>query len=499
MQWGFQNYMTNKKQAKVHNKASLIFDYLTDIIILCDKDFTILESNRPADVILGKGEHITQKKCYQLLRNQPRQCPDCPLNATIKSGIIVPLVYYDQRYNEYFEERTHPILSDEQDLQGFVLTSRNITKMKEFENRSAQFKKLSALGEISAGVAHDFNNILTIVLGRVQLMKRMFDDPKLAKNLEKIEVAVKDGADKVRKIQEFASPEKKGEKQIIDVRALILDVVEIAKPKWERASKRRGILFDVKVNLAEGVFVLGFPSDIRHAFTNIIFNAVDAMPDGGVFSINSRVEGEVVTIEFCDTGMGMTDEVREKIFDPFYTTKGSSGTGMGMSEVYGIIKRHKGKISVESGVGRGTIITIRMPCQTKFVHRPGKALASILVVGGEDYVLDILEEIISELGCTIITTGNIVDRVLAQIKQNDIRIVIINLETRALTGLDTAQKIKEIEKSTEIIFITDFALNAPQSRQIEALTDQVINKPIAREKIEYAISHAKRKIKNRKN
>jgi len=154
--------------------------------MVCDGDYSITLSNEPANIVLGKGEKLIGEKCYRLLRQSGSPCVDCPLQDTINSGTIIPLVKFDNRFNEYFEERCFPILSSEDTIKSFILYVKNITKSRELEEKSSQMKKLSALGQISSGVAHDFNNVLTVVLGRVQLMKKLSSDPHMLKSPDMI-------------------------------------------------------------------------------------------------------------------------------------------------------------------------------------------------------------------------------------------------------------------------------------------------------------------------
>lgn len=158
-----------------------LHNIITDIILLCDTNYSILDSNRAADIILGKGEHLADKKCFTILKGRVLPCHDCPLKTTLESGKILTYSYYDKNLNEYFEERIFPVQNQKTSPDKFILICRNITESKKIENQSLQIKKLSALGKISSGVAHDFNNILTILNGRISLMEKQ----NLSGNLQK--------------------------------------------------------------------------------------------------------------------------------------------------------------------------------------------------------------------------------------------------------------------------------------------------------------------------
>ncbi len=482
----------------VKSKYKFIFDHFIDLIMVCDAGFTIIESNEAANIVLGKGESLIGEKCYYVLRQNKRPCLDCPLRDTINSGTVIPLVKYDDRFNEYFEERCFPILSGTEELDSFILTVKNVTKSRELEEKSAQMKKVSALGQISSGVAHDFNNVLTVVLGRVQLMKRLTSDPYFLKSLDMIEKSALDGASKVRKIQEFSRPSTKTLNESVNLKNIIEEVVEITRPKWDAASKIKGILIEPILELNDDLFILGDPSDLRNAFTNIIFNAIDAMPNGGILSIKTEQTDNYINVSFKDTGIGMTEETIERVFDPFFTTKGVLGNGLGMSEVYGIIKRHNGKTNIQSEVGKGTTIKIRFPSAKKSVKKTTDTSIeqsdtfSIYIIDDEEYILETLRDFLTDLDHTVHTNTD-PKQALADIKKNKFDIVFTDLGMPGISGLELAEKIKSINSRIQVILISGWALNLNES-DLENRVDFVLNKPFSFEKITFTLSEAGKKL-----
>lgn len=468
------------------------------MVIVCDREYSITLANNSANIILGTGESIAGRKCYEVLRQSGSPCVDCPLQDTINSGTVIPLVKFDDRYNEYFEERCFPVLGADETLDSFILYVKNITKSRELEEKSSQLKKLSALGQISSGVAHDFNNVLTVVLGRVQLMKKLTSDPHLLKSLDMIEKSALDGASKVRKIQEFSRPHSKTLHQTVNLNEIIEEVIEITRPKWDVASKIRGILIEPIIDLQPDIFIMGDSSDIRNAFTNIIFNAIDAMPNGGVLSIKTQCADNYVTVDFKDTGIGMTEETIERIFDPFFTTKGVLGNGLGMSEVYGIVKRHNGKITVRSEVGVGTTVRLRFP---PVRQKPAAATAeqleltgtfSIYIIDDEEYIIETLKDFLSDLGHHVTTNTDPIDA-LEEISKQNYDIVITDLGMPGISGLELAEKIKSVKLQTQIVLISGWALNL-KSKDIENRIDFILNKPFSFEKINYTLSEIEKKL-----
>lgn len=481
-----------------------LFDYLTDPIVLCNSHYEIIESNKSANVILGKGDSLVGSKCYETFRGKREPCPDCPLSVSIESGKVVPLNTYDERFGEYFEERTHPIMSDDRELRGFVLTSRNVSKIREMENKFAQAKKLAAIGQVSSGVAHDFNNVLTGVLGRIQILKKQVTDSELLKHLEVMEKAARDGAQTVRRIQDFTRAKREVTFAPVDLKHRIEEVIELTRPKYQQDPPKKGTIIEIVLDLEDGLYIMGNPSDLDNAFTNVIFNAVDAMPEGGVLSIRTRAEGHRAVVKFKDTGIGMTEEIKEKIFDPFFTTKDTKGTGLGMSEVYGVVKRHEGRIGVESEIGRGTQVTLSFPVAEE---KPEEAVpeeireftsSRILVIDDEEYVLDVIKDVLTDSGHHVTGFTSAQDGI-THFRERHQDIVITDLRMPQMSGQEVARRIKRIDEKTPVILLSGWAVNLEEEKDLEKVVDFAITKPFSVEGIQEVVTRAtllSRRLKN---
>ncbi|HYE16301.1 MAG TPA: GAF domain-containing protein, partial [Pyrinomonadaceae bacterium] len=247
---------------------------------------------------------------------------------------------------------------------GVLTIARDITEQKQERERAAQADKLRALGQLATGVAHDFNNALAAILGRAQLLRRSTRDPEVARSLDIIQTAAEDAAATVRRIRSFAQQSPGDELAPVDVGALLRDAVEITRTRWENDARARGLSYDVRLCPGCELHTRGNASELREVFVNLIVNAIDAMPAGGRLTLGCRLadSGDRLQLLFSDTGTGMTEEVRARIFEPFYTTKGAQGTGLGLFVSYGIVERHGGHITVASARGRGTTFTIDLPC-----------------------------------------------------------------------------------------------------------------------------------------
>ena len=287
---------------------------------------------------------------------------------------------------------------------GVLGIARDVTGQKEEHERAARADKLRALGQLASGVAHDFNNSLAAILGRAQLLHRQTNDFALLRNIEIIQTAAQDAAATVRRIQTFARKSSAKEFELLDVRGLLNDAVEITRTRWHNEARLRGLDYHVTLEAEEGLLTNGSASELREVFVNLIVNAVDAMPRGGCLSITCERDGERLRLSFADTGTGMPEDVREKIFEPFFSTKGAQGTGLGLSVSYSIIERHGGSIRVESEVGRGTIFAIELPASKaqapSFLGPPDLPQSpslSILVIDDEPPVRETLADMLVAL------------------------------------------------------------------------------------------------------
>jgi len=347
-----------------HQAPEELFDSITDFILICTPDYTIKQANDAAVSVFGSSNEVVGKKCYKVLRDRSRPCDNCPLPRTLSQGKIVPGEHYDQHLGEYMETRTYPQFSQNDTFRSFTLVTRMVSYRREQEVETTQSKKLQALGRMASGIAHDFNNMLTIILGRLQLLKKGVVDTKLLSNLKTIEKAALDSTEIIQRLQDFTRVRDKDRESgftSVDLNAVIEDIVDYSRTKIDRAKKHRGVHIEIETQLQDIPPIEGNISDLRNALINLIFNAVDALDVGGLITVWSEHTGTEVEVGVSDTGVGMTPDIIERIFDPFFTTKGERGNGLGLSEIYGIVNQHDATIDVESTPGEGTTFTLRFP------------------------------------------------------------------------------------------------------------------------------------------
>ncbi|HEV2912090.1 MAG TPA: PAS domain S-box protein [Pyrinomonadaceae bacterium] len=367
---------------------------------------------------------------------------------------------------------------------GVLGIARDITEHKQHQRRAAQADKLRALGQLASGVAHDFNNALAAILGRAQLMRRQVHAEALVRNLDIIQTAAEDAAATVRRIQTFARQSQEKEFELLDAGSLLHDAMEITRTRWENEARMRGLHYDVELLAEPANFTLGNASELREVFVNLIVNAVDAMPAGGHLAISCAREGERLRLRFTDTGMGIPEDVRERIFEPFYTTKGAHGTGLGLAVSYGIIERHEGMISVESEVGRGTTFEIDLPAaaeHTQATVDAGEDMAevpslSVLVIDDEDFVRDTLAEMLSILNHRVVT-ANGGPQALEALAAEHFDLVFTDLSMPEMDGWEVAREIRRRWPSTSIILVTGYGKATVPAPGEKDLIDSLIGKP----------------------
>lgn len=251
-----------------------------------------------------------------------------------------------------------------------------ITEVRDTQQKLIQKERMRALDTMASGIAHDLNNGLSIILtyGDILLTdSKTFPAESSARaDLEKILLAGEDNAALVKRLGEFHRPSGKLEdREAIDLNQLIDEVLSLTAPRWQSRQNATNGTIRIKKDLGEISTIAGVPGELREVLTNMIFNAVDAMPDGGRLSFRTRGKGDHIRLEISDTGVGMTEETRHKCFEPFFTTKGEQGSGLGLAMSYGTIRRHDGTITVESRLNEGTAFTLLLPVFKKAPGRNG--------------------------------------------------------------------------------------------------------------------------------
>lgn len=288
--------------------------------------------------------------------------------------------------------------------------STDITDLKKMEEALLLAQKLQGLGVMAAGIAHELNNILAVIDANIQLLIRENKDRvKLLQTLSVIRKSCMDGAEVVRRMKEFTGTSVDSKKMIpVSINALVDNIIVFTKPLWKDIAEGESLKYELNTNGLKKVSnIKGNPSELREVVLNIFLNALDAMPGGGTISLSTWEKEGYVFLSIADTGTGMADEVKAKMFDPFFTTK-KKGMGLGMSVVYGIVKRHGGTIDVQSQLGKGSAFTQKFPATAEELPpqpssnddagKKRKSTYRILLVEDELAIDKILENHLSDNG-----------------------------------------------------------------------------------------------------
>ena len=297
---------------------------------------------------------------------------------------------------------SYPVRRGEE-LVGAVVTFLDITERKQMAQELVRLERLRALGEMSAGVSHNLNNILTSVLGPAQLLLRTTDDFAVRRDAESIIRATRRARDLVHRLHLSTRGVEEDELRSVQVNEVLQDAIGVTRPRWKDAPESRGIVIEVVTELADVPPIRGTESRLHDIFVNLILNAVDAMPAGGTLTIRTRAAEENVRITVTDTGIGMDKETRRRVFEPFFTTKADVGSGLGLSTAYGAVATWGGDIDVESEPGKGTTFTILLPVWTGPEVEPDvkeqaarRRRAKLLVVEDDEGVCEFLSRLLGK-------------------------------------------------------------------------------------------------------
>jgi PAS domain S-box-containing protein len=384
------------------------------------------------------------------------------------------------------DAHTSPLWHDGS-ITGVMVFMSDITERKLAQERAARSDKLRALGELAAGVAHNLNNSLTVIQGRAQLLlMRSAADHGHTKSLEVITQAVADCSQTLRRLLDFSRRNSSRHVVAVDLSELVTSSVEIARPKWQAESANRTGTIEVLVDASRPVLALGDPSELREVILNLIFNAVDAMPQGGTIKVGTNSEGKTARMWVADNGAGMAPDVLVRIFEPFYSTKGERGTGLGLSASHGIIENHGGDLNVTSEPGKGSRFEIILPLREvekaadAAKHAPADHIKSarVLVVEDEEEVREVLNEAFRSGGhdVTEATTGA---EALEQLDAGQFDLMVCDLGLPELSGLHVARWVREHRPDLPVIIATGFSEMIAEDDFKNARIDAVISKPYA--------------------
>ena len=363
--------------------------------------------------------------------------------------------------------------------------------LKQTQQAVMQQERLRALGQMASGIAHDINNAISPVAVYTQsLLER---EPNLSPQtrfyLETVERVIKDVSATVARMRDFyRRNDSDSDLQPLSLNDLVPQVVDLTRARWSDMPQQRGIVIRVNTELAQDLpLVMGNAPELRDMLTNLVFNAVDAMPQGGIITIRTQPQLGGVRMEIEDSGIGMDEDTRRRCLEPFFTTKGERGTGLGLAMVYGAAQRHKAVLDIESSPGDGTRVRLEFsatqakPRQIRAAKAEEIPSLRVLLVDDDPAVLNSTQFVLELDGHTVVTAdgGNAGIEALQNASQSGqaFDVMVTDLGMPYVDGNQVARMAKEMSPSTTVVLLTGWGAKMGDGDDRSAHVDFVLAKP----------------------
>lgn len=473
--------------------SDLVLDAIPHGICVLDKQGKVIRLNRAIEKLQGENfpeiisrspavlfqdPNVFEKLLHRVSESESRQAEKTDINLMNSMG------------ETYLADVNLVRLNDPAGLMGYLLVIEDMTRKKAFSDRIIQSEKLAALGTMAGGVSHDFNNLLMAILGHIQLILTQIQDEEIRRRLQNIEKAVYDGSNTVRRLQRFTERERepKALASTVDVDEALKDVIELTRPRWKDFMERSGHGIDLQLDLAGDCLAAINASDLREVITNLLLNAIDAMPEGGTLRFQTRSTGEHVIIEISDTGIGMSKEIAEKIFDPFFTTKGIGNSGLGLSVSWSLLGRYGGDIQVRSKQGKGTTFVIKLvraealKAQAGAHAVEGTSSYRLLLVEDDPEILNILRDMLRLKGHRVMALNDS-EKALDLIESTEFDLVLTDLGMPVVSGWDIAKRVKAKDPKIPVVMITGWGAQFEDEDLTSRGVDLMLAKPLSWDKL----------------
>jgi PAS domain S-box-containing protein len=380
-------------------------------------------------------------------------------------------------------------------IQLYEALQQSYEDLRQSQQAVLQQERLRALGQMASGVAHDINNAISpIAIYAESLLDR---EPGMSERVRKtltiIQQCIQDVAGTVSRMRDFY---RKREPQVllesVDLNRIVQGVIDLTRSRWRDLPQERGVVIEVRPELTRPLPpILGAENEIRDALTNLVLNAIDAMPEGGVLALRTSVSAvrSALNLEVVDTGVGMDEETRRHCLEPFFTTKGERGTGMGLAMVYGMVERHSAELEIESSPGNGTMVRLIFPLPAKvaeptvtqaIVVGPSRSLR-ILIVDDDPLIIESLSETLRGDGHQVTAAeggqAGIAAFHAASRRDEPFEVVFTDLGMPNIDGRRVAAAVKSVSPATPVVLLTGWGQRLIAENDIPAHVDRVLNKP----------------------
>ncbi len=501
-----ENRLIESKLKISELKYKALVDNMIDVVFTADTQLNISSINPAGQRVFEySGKDIIHLSFYDLIHESDKEKIRNYLNVSFADHrkFIEGLEFRIMTGNGITKDIQLNAIAD-YDKSGNVVqiecVVRDITARKDFEQKLFQIEKLNALGLMSSGFAHEFNNILATILGYLEIAKTELDGTgaQVLDTLKIIEKAARGGETVVDKIQQFSRIKQEYERaeEVVDLHEIVDEALTFTMPRWKVEAQSKGTEYEIITNgFTNAKYHVKFnPSELRDVIINIINNSIDAMPNGGKIEFSAKKDNENVVISISDNGIGIKEEVKYKMFDPFFTTKGVKRSGLGMSLSHSVMIRYGGNIIVDTHQDNGVTIHLRIPLCTAETARSDKKEevvssrgVNILMIDDDKTILEMMKIILESKGHSVFTTTD-ANIGLKMYEDNLYEIVLCDLAMPKINGWKVAKYIKEYdavrkESKTPVVLITGYELDTEMLNHKGDGVDFILNKPISFEKL----------------
>lgn len=465
------------------------FDAIGDPVALQDVEGKIQRANLAFALLCRcPVESLPGRSAAALLYGGGTTPLDDPIAATIRDGQPATAEFDLPHLGGRFILDVAPRRTADGSIEGLVLIARDVTRQRDLEMQALRSARFAAMGMLASGVAHDFNNLMAAILLRAEMLDRTVTDSEQKHWIEVIARSARDGATTVQRMLDYARLQGDAGRMRVDIGELVRQVVDLTRGRWKDEAQARGAEIRIETDLADVSPVMANPSELREVFTNLVLNAVDALPSGGTLRLATRAVDGRVLVEVSDDGIGIPPENVEKIFSPFFSTKGSRGTGLGLSVSAGILKRHDGDLRVESAPGRGTTFTVDLPAATGPVERPQEeavlpeiertAVAHILVVDDEQDVREAIADIL-RLHRHVVDEAPDGAAALDLASRTRYDLIVSDLGMPGMSGIEFLRLARDAQPEAATMLVTGWGQHLEPGRAREEGIDRILSKPVS--------------------
>ena len=515
----------------VRDRLRELFDAENSFVILLDADGRPRIQSSNLDSIEASGLPISETILNRALNRREAIIID---NATldedlreqssvlryqITSVMCAPLIVGDKAIGALqFDQRGEPSPFTTDDLRLLSLFAdhaatafhnlelierlhETVVEIRSAQTSIVQSERMAALGEMAAGIAHDFNNTLFVALGLCDvLLAREGIDDEARTSIQTIRTCALDAANTIRRLHTFArgSEGEGGKRETFSPRKIVEEMPEFTRHKWHGEALKRGASIAVEIDAQPTPFIEASPSEVREILVNLIFNATDAIESSGTITLRSGSRDGRVFVSVEDDGIGIDGPTRERIFNPFFSTKGARGCGFGLSTCTNIAQRLGGRIDCWSEPGVGSRFTLWLPSSDEREAPPEKARPAssahydLLVVDDDQLVLDTIRRLLETLGHRV-TASTSPDEAIELVNARRFDALVTDLGMPSMTGTDLARSVREAGHDFPILLLTGWKTDLDPGAEILESVDGVLSKPVTMESLDAELSKHLRK------